>query len=473
MFRAALLVLVGAVGLAGTGTAVTADGERWQRLVLPAEAGPPQALGLLRFPDGQTGIWVGTANGNFRRVQEQWQPWPPAFTDGALRAAVVAPDVAGRTAWWLLGEQGLWQLRIDGELERVESDELGQQARSLHVEQGSGAAPAELWLAGPEGLLRYAIGSGRAELVTFPAFPSGEIIGLRALRLADREQLWLATAEGLARRSEGVWQRYGRECLRGRRVLGLEPLRRDERVRLVVLTRPGPILLDPLDPDHCEALEFAEGDWLAAVADRRGRLLLAGLEQVFRVWPRERGEADGWTRFDARDGLEGFVPLGAAIVDPEGAVLFAAAEGLWRLPDREPPDPAALPAARLELLGAVRQALNPLDLPRLNPGVHRFALDWGEGSRVHARHWRLTAENGSDRDPGWHEAQAPIELALPQGRTTLELQRIDEYGRIQRGPRYSFEAGTPAPSPLRWVLVALVLGASLVAVLAWRYTRSP
>ena len=145
------------------------------------------------WPDGRSGVWIGTSDGLFHVDRDSSGLFRVPLADGgeaggAFKAMSRAPD--GR--WWVAGSEGL--MRLDAEeqqLQRVVTTVDGS-VRKLDVNGLLWDRKGRLWLdaSGPFRVTPNADGSAALQAVSAPQSPGGRIFGTANLLDDAQGRIW-------------------------------------------------------------------------------------------------------------------------------------------------------------------------------------------------------------------------------------------------------------------------------------------
>jgi ligand-binding sensor domain-containing protein len=166
------------------------DDGRWQ-----VRGGPEvQALCLAEAADGAW--WLGTSRGVYRLVEGSWEL--AGEQPGPLQAAVAGLVVLGDTLW-AATESGLWARR--GGAWVAHQTAPGRDPYPVQA-LAPAAGAAALWLAGPDGVVRFDPAGGAAA-ARYTVADSG-LAGRRVTGLAEAAgALWVVTHSGISRLTLG------------------------------------------------------------------------------------------------------------------------------------------------------------------------------------------------------------------------------------------------------------------------------
>jgi signal transduction histidine kinase/ActR/RegA family two-component response regulator len=177
---------------------------KWQSWRMRDGLSNDEAMSFARDNAGR--LWVGTRNGlNRKRADGGYDVFrkKDGLAEDEVRALVATPDGA---VWAGSNEGGLTRIGADGRMTRYGAREG---LRNNRVVSLLAEATGELWVSTRGGLF---VGDWSAGEVRFTWYPTplteGEQTMYRVLRGRDGS-LWVGNADGLARRHQGEWRRYG------------------------------------------------------------------------------------------------------------------------------------------------------------------------------------------------------------------------------------------------------------------------
>lgn len=457
------LALAGLAALS-VATQHSAAPEHWHQLEFPGE-GEVLGFGEATLPDGQRGVWTGTTQGSYRRLDDRWERWPLINGQNpAVRQLLVAPDERGLTHWWLAATEGLYRTGDGQSWLRVNESTPALAEREvlvLHLDQDPRGLP-EIWIGTDNGLIIWRLGNWEVVPARTDGFQGGQVTTIRSLSENGARQIWAAGPDGLSRFRDGHWQRWARQCLRGLTVNAIETLDTGRGILLFAGTDSGLFELSLTEPDHCQRVRAPAADPEAIqglIRDRHERLLAFSSERVERYAPPRRdGEDWQWTFFDHRDGIDGSTSwTGRQRLDVEGRVWAGSASGVWLFDAVDPPgQPDSRPEIRLSLgsdsIG--RGSNEPLRFFKSKPAL---MLTEVTSSRPHAVRYRARLSSTQEFGPWQYDRQlSPGPLSF--GRDQLIIEMADEFGQIHGPYRFPIQRGLP------WTIMWAALAAILLAI---------
>jgi diguanylate cyclase (GGDEF)-like protein len=424
------------------------DGRTWTYYLagkdFPAH-NPTSSLSISRDASGRTTLWIGTLNQGLWWYQNgRWQSL--GKNQGFLTAGILAlmPVPEGKPTVWI-GTRGggVASLDLGGWRTLDESLGLPSLEATCFAEAPRKAGPGTFWVGTSNGLVAFAPGKP-LERVDSSRLPSEYIIALLALR----DELWVGTLKGLARRDANGWQRVDGQ--------GVFP------EGMVIC------LLETQSPREGNILWVGTPNGLACLKQGRWRLITRqeGLPQNFVstlcaipgtdgepvLWAGTRGggvcrlEKGVWTTFGADSGIpNGNIYALHATTGPDGhhwLWVGTLGGGLARLDTQSPPRWEVF--TRENLPGLDSNYIQRIEEDRqgrlylsTSIGVTRLHLDWsGQAPRPSALD-TFTVGDG-----------------LPSGNTNLGASLVDSMDRIWIGTARGAaildpaqETFSPAPPP--------------------------
>ena len=448
----------------GTMTAGVARVERDRWALFDERMGLPDRLvaGVGWLPQAQE-LWVGTAGGAARWGGARFVPLlPPTHATQLVYDVLDTPDGAR----WVAHARGLqrWRgeaLELDYSLDMSALPAVSTDRLALR----RGASGFEVFAGSGHGLARWTQSEGLQRVDDLPGIEPGTAIRAFATRAEDaRDVLWVATANGVARRDDAGWQTVQAPCLVDNDVFGLalEPAPAPEIAWLA--TRSGLYVGHP--DGRCEARPAA--DVLGALTHVRiagDEAWVFGARGVLRL-RRDAPAAQPGHFYGTESGLAS-PEIAMSAIDERGRVFGATAAGLAALdPGAIPPAPStastaeapsarthadadakAPPVAPLRWLqathGAAQTSLAPDTLLPHDDSSVRFEWSLLAFDREHAvrYRWRL---QGLDDDFGAWSAQAAASYPrLPAGRYTMRIEARDADGTQATPLALAFAVAAP------------------------------
>lgn len=448
-------------GLLLCSAALGSQVERWHAVELPEHGRQASVTGIGegQFPDGKRGLWIGTKQGSFRRIEGRWQTWPEI--DGkrlTVTALKVAPDETGQTTWWLGTPEGLYTTgdgRNWAHISRADAPLADDRISSLHLDQARGAEP-ELWIGTGVGLTLWRAGQWTPVTSRPDGFRAGQVLAIRRFTVNGERQRWVATTDGLSRLVDGQWQRVAMECLRGRQIKAMETIEINGRLQLALATSRGLYLIDAQAPETClrQPLPgFDQGPVLALVRDASERLY-AFTDDGIERWYRSPAGWDGWAVFDQRDGLEAnSVWSGAAFRDSEGVIWAGTDRGAWQL--RPGQAAAATPGTAHLLINGEAKGPGTYSIPWIQRHIS-VELVPATGPRSHAVRARLVTDRAETADR-WQRLPWKTRLDIRRGGVQFNLETMDEWGYLHGPSSYEVRHSMPWLPIVLVVLIALLV----------------
>ncbi len=456
-------------GLLLSSTAFGESVERWQAVELPDPGRHASVTGIgeSRFPDGGQGLWIGTKQGSFRRIEGRWQVWPEI--DGqrpTLTALKVAPDETGQTTWWLGTPAGLYTTS-DGQtwhhISRADVPLADDRISSLHLDQARGAEP-ELWIGTGVGLTLWRAGQWTPVTSRPDGFRAGQVLAIRRFSVNGTRQRWVATTDGLSRLVDGQWQRMAADCLRGRQIKAMETIEIKDRLHVALATSRGLYLIDVEAPETCsrQSLPGSEGEPVQALIRDVSERLYAFTRDGVERWHGSPAGMEGWAPFDQRDGLEANPSWnGVAFRDSEGVMWAGTDRGAWYFRPAQTPA-AASGAARL-LIDGEPKAPGSYLIPWVQRNI-AIELVPADGSRSHAVRARLSTDGVETAQP-WQPLPWKTRLDVGHGGLQFDLETMDEWGRLHGPASYRVRHSHPWLPIALSVLIALMV--IVVVIVRW------
>ncbi len=470
-----LLIAALALGLARP---ATAEEPTWYQTELPGAAAQAEVsgLGTIRFPDGQTSLWVGTTAGTFRQLDGQWQDFPVMGSVGpAVRAILIAPGKAGQTTWWLATDEGVL-LTADGQhWERFSTDNsplLDNDILTVHLSQGKDGP--EIWFGTRLGLTVWRSGNWENTLARPGGFHGGMTHTIRQLLVDGQRQTWAAGSAGISRHIDGEWQRWASDCLRGHTINAFETLDHSAGLRLVVATDRIVFVLLPNDPTSCMRLDLPDDPSHPIVhlaRDQHDRLYLFSESRIDRTASPARNPDAlvQWTFFDHRDGLGNHLQWSeTSTTSADGRLWAGSHNGLWSMPPANNKTDSETAAPRLILSDQAGQRYRPGDRLQIDNRLE-VALEATGMARPHALRFRARLNETEFSGP-WRQQPELIIHSIGHGQHRLEIEIMDDLGRVH-GP-LAFTVQRAWPLMFLWggpLALALMIGLTL----ALRRSRNP
>ncbi len=474
MFRITqcLVIFLTALTLQSGATAV----EQWTPVEsLPAD-GAVVGLGISRFPDGHSDLWIGSTKGSFRRVDDSWEAWPRGTGRPLeVRDLLVAPDESGLTSWWLAAADGLWITRDGSDWQHLTDTNSvlpDNDIRALLLNQEANGPP-EIWIGSEQGLSVWRAGQWEVVLARSNGFHGGQVHSLRRIETDDLSQIWAAGRSGISRYHNGQWRRWAQSCLRGASINAMETLVNRNALRLIVATDRGAFLLNPEDPGWCEKVQVPgsqELDIRALARDSFDRiyLLSAGRVNRARLDRSNAGQLTGWTFFDHRDGLSREQDWTSATLQlSEGALWAGTRDGLVALTPINPGERDQNRPAISFRVGGSDRLYSPGSRIDHDGSTIELNVVVDNARRPHAFLFRRASEDLPLAAEWQASGQFRID-GIEQGEQRFAFEGIDDFGH-RLGP---YELSIHRPWPVVVMLSITAVVALIVIILVWRWKAS-
>lgn len=466
------LIFLTALTLQSGATAV----EQWT----PVESLPFDAavvgLGISRFPDGHSDLWIGSTEGSFRRVDGSWEVWPRGTGRSLeVRDLLVAPDESGLTSWWLAAADGLWITRDGSDWQHLTNTNSvlpDNDIRALLLNQEA-SGPPEIWIGSEQGLSVWRAGQWEIVLARSNGFHGGQVHTLRRIETDDRSQIWAAGRSGISRYHDGQWQRWAMSCLRGASINAMETLVNRNALRLIVATDRGAFLLNPADTGWCRKAQvpgLSEFDIDGLARDSFDQIYLLSTSRVDRA-RLDRDDADqltGWTFFDHRDGLNRELDWTSATLQLSDGIMWAGTrDGLMALTPLNPADlDPNRPTIAFRVSGSDR-VYSPGSTIDHDGSTIELNIVVDNARRPHAFVFReVSADSPLPTD--WQPSGSFRIDGIQRGEQRFEFEGIDDVGH-RLGP-YVLSIHRPWPTIL--ILLIAAIAGLFVAILVWRWRAS-
>jgi diguanylate cyclase (GGDEF)-like protein len=438
----------------------------------PKEGLPPDVWSLLRDRDGR--MWVGTGKGLAQADGTRWRILP-GTEHLTVRALVQRPDGS-----LVFGGEPYGLYRWHPATRRLQAlpplPEGGRKLLSLAQDDAG-----TLWIGTQrKGLLR-ATQAGDDWQFAHEALPQAKPQErVSDLALDRRGVLWAAGSDGLARRSDGRWQRFGTaQGLASQNLLYLAASRQDDSLWLAYADRRGQLAQVSTDPDSPARLLQSLGparlpdvDVVVIGEDAKGRLWVGGsLGLDMLEEPRLRSGAAP-VHFGVERGLiDEETNARAFLAEPDGGVWVGTRGGLVRFDSKRfEGDPAPPRVAVLQMrLGDGEPGAPATEAPLEAPHdqntfqVSFSALSFTDQSGLHYQ-TRLHGLDAAWYDSPTREARY---AGLPPGDYQLQLRA--RYRNGDWGPLTQLSL-TVRPAWWQTLTFKLTLAAAFVLTL-WAVER--
>ncbi|WP_321476452.1 two-component regulator propeller domain-containing protein [uncultured Paludibaculum sp.] len=419
------------------------------------------------LPDGRGSIWVATRGGLYRgRRQPESYHFDPI---PALRGEEIQSLIMDRDGSLWAGLRGSGMAHVHPETGRVERYPLPELAPNNYISHIEIDRDGRLWLSATtkNGLFIFDRTTHHFQPV---AVPGADKQGL-TMKIMRNGEIWYGTKEGLFRRTQGRWLRYGdKEGLKSEGVwsLGEGP---DGTIWIAYQTGMG-LTRAVRDGDKLRFSHLTPADGLPS-----NQVYFTRFDMKGNMWvgsDRGVGVFDGkqWAQYRRGDGLVwDDCNSDAFASEPDGTVWIGTSAGLSRFHESEVKATTGAPRVVLtsvQLGGHPQSLLTKAEVDyRWNTLLVRFAVL--SFSRPSSQRFRYRVVGLSSE---WQNtAQREMQFAeMPPGHYRLEVYGFDGYKEWSREPAvFSFTIMPPwwANRYLQGLVVLLLIAAG-----AWRVQRA-